>query len=178
MLKQPSYLLVLFSDGESRTTAEFSALANVSIKKAASDISVYKHMGLLMALSLPRKGRRAYAITPDGMEHLRRTDSDTKTARIFAAYQSGQALSYTEVESITGLDLKLVKNIARRLVRRGLLEPIWAHGERSVRMKLAPAGKREFNDQDDEPSVMDAETTIKTAMRSRPALEMFWGATA
>jgi hypothetical protein len=174
MLKQPSYLLVLFSDGEPRTTAEFSALANVSIVKAARDISMFKLRGFLA--TVPRQGRKAYAITPEGMSHLRGTASDTKTSRILAAYQSGEALSYAEVESITGLNLLLVKNISRRLARRGLLDLCEA-GERCVKMKLASASARVELD-DDEPVGMDAETTIKTAMRSRPALEMFWGAAA
>jgi DNA-binding MarR family transcriptional regulator len=105
-------------------------------------------------------------------------ESGTKISRILAAYQSGEPLTYVDVEAITGLDLDLIKNSGRRLVRYGLLEHVGSAVEdrRIVRLKLTPAGRgrTRMQDEDEYRPLMDAETTVKTAKSSRPALEKFW----
>ena len=110
--------------------------------------------------------------------YMRAEDPNSKISRILAAYQSGEPLTYLEVAAISGLDTALIKTSACRLIRYGLLETASVDKDRRVRLKLTQAGKSAPNSRDDEPPAMEAEATIKSAMRSRPALEQFWGAMA
>lgn len=170
-IKQPSYALLLLSDGEYRTVVQFAEMANIAKRKAAADLSNLKGRGLLSSIDVTP---RSYAITPEGVAHLRRGEADTKTSRIFEAFISGEPLTAGQVESITGIERKRVLNVAKRLEIRGLLE---AKREwRNVRWQITDAGRAVLDDRDAEPEFLDAAATIETAKRSRPALEMVWGA--
>lgn len=176
MIKQPSYALLLFADGQPKNKIQIASLANVALKKASADIHSLKKRGLIEVCQPRPVGNWAYAITPEGIAHLRKTEADTQTSRIFAAFLSDAPLSASDVESITGIERKRILNIARRLELRGVLKAV--RELHTVRWTITKAGREVLDDRDVEPEILDAAETIKTAMRDRPALEMAWGAMA
>jgi DNA-binding MarR family transcriptional regulator len=176
MIRQPSYALALFADGQPKTKLQVAALACVATQKAGADIHSLKKRGLI-EICQPRPVKNwAYSITIEGLAHLRKSEADTQTSRIFEAFLSDEPLSASQVESATGVDRKRVLNIARRLELRGMLSAIreW----RNVRWTITDAGRAVLSSRDAEPETLDAEATVENAKRTRPALEMFWGAMA
>lgn len=174
-MKRVSYVLLLLADGVAMTSREIAKATGKPKANVSADLYSLKRRGLVGGT--PRRGT-AYAITAEGRDHLKRTVADTKTSRILDAYASGDSLSAKDVEAITGIDLIRVRNVSQRLQAQGLLELISEEGTRNVRRKLTEEGEKLVKTADVEPPAMDAETTIRVAVRTRSALELAWGARA
>jgi predicted HTH transcriptional regulator len=172
-MQKPSYALLVFADGDALTATQVADMTNVSRKKAGTDIASLKSRGLL-AIKVPSLDGYSYAITPAGYAHLNRTRAVTKTSRILDAYASGQPMSAKEIRAITGIDDKRIRSVSCRLVTKGHLE----REPGTARLRLTSRGAAEIAGLEVEPIVIDSETTIKSALRTRPALQMVWGAMA
>jgi predicted transcriptional regulator len=163
----------MLEDGSCLTSLQIASATGFDRTKVIADMHALKKRHLVESRGTRPK---QYTITTEGYAHIKRAESETKASRIFEAYGCGDALTAMEVEAMTGISLQMVRNVTQRLQAKGLLDIILEEGTRNVSRVITEEGRKLIKKTEVEYIPVDAETTVRRAVRTRSALEMVWGA--